>query len=176
MAFEQKIFRKLSEGEWVKKGQLLALVDPTVQVNDVSSKVAKMVTAEADYRAAIKTKEEAIRRAASAEFLCQKGKGYISEDDYQAALLNRDRYIEEEKAKDAARQVASEELSAALTVLKLHEIRASIPGIIKVIYNHHGEAVKNLDPIMQIQNPLKLRVEGLADCAGRAGARASGCR
>ena len=105
--FEQKVFRKLREGEWVHQGQLLALVDTTVQVNEVASKVAKMVTAEADYQAAIKTKEEAIRRAASSEFLYQKGKGYISEDDYRAALLNRDRYIEEEQSKDAARQVAS---------------------------------------------------------------------
>ncbi len=163
MVFEQKVFRKLREGEWVKKGQLLALVDPTVQVNDVSSKVAKMETAEADYQAAIKTKEEAIRRASSAELLYSKGKGYISEDDYRAALLNKDRYIEEESSKDAARQVASEELSASISLLKLHEIRASIPGIVKVIYRRQGEAVKNLDPVVQIQNPLKLRVEGLAD-------------
>ncbi len=163
VVFEQKVFRKLREGEWVHQGQLLAMVDTTVQVNDVSSKVAKMVTAEADYRAAIKTKEEAIRRAASAEFLYQKGKGYISEDDYRAALLNKDRYIEEEHSKDAARQVAGEELSASISLLKLHEVRASIPGIIKVIYRHQGEAVKNLDPVVQIQNPLKLRVEGLAD-------------
>ncbi len=163
VVFEQKVFRKLREGEWVHQGQLLALVDTTVQVNDVASKIAKMVTAEADYRAAIKTKEEAIRRAASAEFLWQKGKGYISEDDYRAALLNKDRYIEEEHSKDAARQVASEELSASISLLKLHEVRASIPGIVKVIYRHQGEAVKNLDPVVQIQNPLKLRVEGLAD-------------
>ena len=163
MAFEQKRFFKLREGEWVKKGQLLALVDPTVQINDVSSKVAKMVQAEAEFQEAIKTKEEAIRRAKSSELLYSKGKGYISEDDYQAALLNRDRYIQEQEVKDSARNVASEELSASLTLLKQHEIRASIPGLVKVIYRHQGESVKNLDPVVQIQNPLKLRVEGLAD-------------
>ena len=63
--FEQKRFHELQEGDWVEPDQLLALVNPTVQVNDVASKVAKMVTAEADYQAAIKTKEEAIRRAES---------------------------------------------------------------------------------------------------------------
>jgi WD40 repeat protein len=163
VAFERKIFHKLNEGDWVKKDQLVALVDPTVQVNDVSSKVAKMETAESEWQAAIKTRDEAIRRAASSTLLHQKGAGFISEDTYQADLLNRDRYIEEEKGKDAARDVANEDLAASLTILKQHHIRASISGVIKVIYKHTGESVKNLDPILQIQDPEKLRVEGLAD-------------
>ena len=163
VVFERKVFHKLSEGDWVKKDQLVALVDPTVQVNDVSSKVAKMETAESDWLAAIKTKEEAIRRAQASELLWSKGKGFISEDTYRADLLNRDRYIEEEKGKDAARKVANEDLAASLSILKQHHIEASISGVVKVIYKHHGESVKNLDPIMQIQNPEKLRVEGLAD-------------
>jgi WD40 repeat protein len=163
VVFERRVFHKLSEGDWVKKDQLVALVDPTVQVNDVSSKVAKMETAESDWLAAIKTKEEAIRRAQASELLWSKGKGFISEDNYRADLLNRDRYIEEEKGKDAARKVANEDLAASLSILKQHHIEASISGNIKVIYKHPGESVKNLDPIMQIQNPEKLRVEGLAD-------------
>ncbi len=163
VAFERKIFHKLTEGDWVKAGQLVALVDPTVQVNDVSSKVAKMETAESEWQASIATREEAIRRAQASELLWSKGKGFISEDTYRADLLNRDRYIEEEKGKDAARKVASEELAAALTILKQHHIESSISGAVKIVYKHPGESVKNLDPIMQIQNFEKLRVEGLAD-------------
>ncbi|HBI44481.1 MAG TPA: hypothetical protein DDY78_16760 [Planctomycetales bacterium] len=163
VAFERKVFHKLNEGDWVKKDQLVALVDPTVQVNDVSSKVFKLETAESEWLAATKTKLEAIRRAQASELLHAKGAGFISEDTYQADLLNRDRYIEEEKGKDAARKVANQDLAAALTILKQHHIRSSISGNIKVIYKHPGESVKNLDPIMQIQNPEKLRVEGLAD-------------
>jgi WD40 repeat protein len=163
VAFERKIFHKINEGDWVKKDQLVALVDPTVQVNDVSSKVAKMETAESEWQSAIATREEAIRRANASTILHNKGAGYISEDNYQADLLNRDRYIEEAKGKDAARNVANEDLAAALTLLKQHHVQASISGNVKVIYKHPGESVKNLDPIMQIQNPEKLRVEGLAD-------------
>lgn len=172
VAFEQKFFHKLSVGDWVNKDQLLALVDPTIQVNDVSSKMAKMEAAEADYTAAIQTKLEAVRRASQAEFLKTKGQGYISEDDYQAALLNRGRYIEEEKSKDAARKVAAQELSAALSILKLHEVRSSIAGVIKGIYKHPGESVRSLESahdsgapteVMKIQNPARLRVEAQAD-------------
>ena len=53
-------------------------------------------------------------------------------------------------------------LNASLTLLRLHEVRASIPGVIQTIYRRPGEAVKNLDPIMHVQNPLKLRAEALA--------------
>ena len=151
MVFEQKVYRKLREGDRVKKDQLLALLDTTVQVNDVASKIAKMVTAEADYRAAIKTKLEAIRRAASAEFLWQKGKGYISENDYRAALLNKDRYIEEEHSKDAARQVAAQELRASLAILKMCEIRSGDAGIVKAILKRRGEAVHSLEPIVRLE-------------------------
>src|SRR5665213_594593 len=163
VVFERKVFHKINEGDWVKKDQLVALVDPTVQVNDVASKVQKMENAESEFQSAIATREEAIRRAKASTLLHEKGAGFISEDNYQADLLNRDRYIEEAKGKDSARGVANEDLAAALTLLKQHHIRASISGNVKVIYKHPGESVKNLDPIMQIQNPEKLRVEGLAD-------------
>ena len=43
----------------------------------------------------------------------------------------------------------------------MHEIHASIDGVIKVLYKHHqGEAVKPNDPVLEIQNPARLRVEG----------------
>src|SRR5262249_5205281 len=59
---------------------------------------------------------------------------------------------------------AQRELSASMTDLKMHEIRAAIDGTIKVIYkNSQGDAVKPLEAIMQIQNPGRLRVEGLLD-------------
>ncbi len=162
VAFEEKRFHELNEGDWVEPGELLALVNPTVQVNDVSDKVAKLVTAEQEYLEAGKTKQEAERRAKESERLFKLNTGVISLDAYYADVLNAERYAYEEKAKDAARTVAVEELSASLDILKLHEVRATIPGVIKTIYKHPGESVKNLDPILQIQNPLKLRAEALA--------------
>ena len=61
LVFEDKIFYELKEGDWVKKDQLVALVDPTVQVDDVAIKLNKLETAESEYKEAIKTKEEAQR-------------------------------------------------------------------------------------------------------------------
>ena len=130
----------------------------------MASKVAKLETAECGLPGREQDQGGGGAPGASSRSDCMKrAAASFPRTTYYADLLNRDRYIEEEKDKDAARQVAGEELSASLSLLKLHEIRASIPGIVKVIYRHQGEAVKNLDPVVQIQNPLKLRVEGLAD-------------
>ena len=151
MAFEQKMFRKLHEGESVHKGQLLALLDMTVPANDVASKIGKLETAEYDYTAAAKTKEEAARRAHESERLFEKGGNFISEDTYHADLLNRDRYIEEEKAKDADRRVASEELSASLAFLKMCEIRSADKGVVQAILKRAGEVVHNSEAVVRLE-------------------------
>jgi RNA polymerase sigma factor (sigma-70 family) len=148
---EKRTYRKLHVGDAVEKGQLLALVDSTTQVNEVSTKVAKLEVAEAEWQAAIKTRDEAIRRAGSSTLLHQKGAGFISEDTYQADLLNRDRYIEEEKGKDAARNVANEDLAASLTILKMYEIRSNDSGIIKEILKRPGEAVHAFEPVVRLE-------------------------
>ena len=48
---------------------------------------------------------------------------------------------------------AQREANAAITILRKHEVRAQIAGEIKLIYKHADEAIKNLDPVLQIQNP-----------------------
>ncbi|MCI0689440.1 MAG: HlyD family efflux transporter periplasmic adaptor subunit, partial [Sporichthyaceae bacterium] len=42
-------------------------------------------------------------------------------------------------------------------------IRSKIDGVIKVIYKQDGEAIKSLESIMLLQNPNRLRVEGLVE-------------
>jgi RNA polymerase sigma factor (sigma-70 family) len=148
---EKRTYRKLHVGDAVEKGQLLALVDSTSQVNEVSTKVAKLETAESEYQSAIKTKEEAIRRSQASEKLWAKGKGFISEDTYRADMLNRDRYVEEEKGKEAARRVASEDLAAALAILKMYEIHSNDSGVIKEILKRPGEAVHAFEPVVRLE-------------------------
>jgi RNA polymerase sigma factor (sigma-70 family) len=151
VAREEREYRKLHVGDAIEEGQLLGMVDQGPALDEVAVKIAKLETAEADHKAAGATKGEAARRATQAEFLYSKGKGYIGEDDYQAALLNRGRYIEEEKSKKAGCQVASAELSAALAILKLYEIRSSERGIVKEILKRRGEAIHKLEAIVRLE-------------------------
>jgi len=163
VAKQTREFRKLEVGDRVERGQLLGLVNPAVAFDELSIKTAKLEAADADYRAAIKTRDEAEKRYDSMTRQRAVAARSVSDEEYRGAKLTWDRYIEEAIAKGAQIAVAQRELNAALTTLNMHEIRSSIPGLVKVLYKSRGDAVKNLDAVLQLQNPKLLIVEGLVE-------------
>lgn len=152
-------FRKLEEDDEVEKDQLLGVINPAVALEELAIKQSKVESAAADVRASSAMREESVRRLASIQKSRSAVRGSVSDDDYGAAKVTVDRYVNEEVAKKAAVVQAQQELSGAWTNLELFFIRAAIPGRIRTIYKHQGEAVKNLDPVMQLQNTRKMRVE-----------------
>jgi WD40 repeat protein len=155
--------RVLDIGDKVEKGQLVALVNPALAIDDLEVKRAKLDAAEADRLAARANKEEAHRRYDSMTEQRRKYPRSVSDEDYRAAKLYWDRYIQEELSKAAAVVQAQRELSGALTQLRMHEIHAAIPGVVKILYKNTGDAVKSLDQVLQLQDPDLLRVEGTVE-------------
>jgi WD40 repeat protein len=160
---EERVFRRLEEGNDVHEGQLLALVDPNIALDELAVKTTKLDASQADMVASRATKEEAQKRVEAMKVQESRAKGSVIPEEYRAAQLSVVRYTEEEKAKAAAIRQADREVNAAITTLKMHEIHATISGKIKMIYKHDGEAVKNLEAVLQIQDPRHLRVEGLVE-------------
>jgi WD40 repeat protein len=160
-----KRFRRLKEGDSVQADQLLALVDDTLARADVDIKQAKLESAKAESIAAEKTRDEAAQRWETAKKLYANtsggGRPAISLEDLRGADLTYNRYREEAVSKKAAIQVAEQELIQAKKTLTMYEIRTKIPGIVKSINKHRGEAVKSLEPVLQIQNYDHLRVDAL---------------
>jgi WD40 repeat protein len=152
-------FRKLDVGDRVKEGQLLGVINPSLAMEELFIKQAGVEVADREINQSYALYEEYKRRSAQMLKLRNKGQGYVTDDDYGATLATATKYKEEGKAKEAALGKAQRELAQALTTLKLYMIRASIDGVIKTVYKHHGEAVKSLEPVLQIQNPHDLRVE-----------------
>ena len=158
VVFRQRLrLRKLDVGDRVREGQLLGIINPAVALEEMASKQAKLEAADADAGAASAMKVESKRRLEALRPLL-KTKA-VSADEYGAAVATAERYMQEEISKRAAIRQAQRELSASLTTLEMHLIRASIDGVIKNVYKQQGEAVKNLEPVLQIQNPALLRVE-----------------
>jgi WD40 repeat protein len=155
--------RVLDIGDKVEKGQLVALVNPALAIDDLEVKRAKLDAAEADRRAARANKEEAKKRYESMTDQRRKYRNSVSDEDYRAAKLYWDRYVQEELAKAATQVQAQRELSGALTQLRMHEIHAAIPGVVKILYKNTGDAVKSLDQVLQLQDPDLLRVEGTVE-------------
>jgi multidrug resistance efflux pump len=152
IASRKRRLKVLKEGDEVQEGQLLAMVDPRLAVDDFLSKKAKVEAATADYMAAVKTRDEAEQRYLTAQRLVKSAAGHtISPQEIRGALLTWDRYKYEVVQKQEAIKQAASDLNQALTVLKMHEIRSPTGGVISRLYKRRGEAVKYLETVVQIR-------------------------
>jgi hypothetical protein len=151
--------RKLLENDEVKEGQLVGIINPAMAIEELDAKLAKLEGALSDVEATKAMLEESKLRLAGASNADRRMPGAISRDDLGAARVTVDKYRAEKVQKESAVKEAQQAISGAWTTLDLYFIRAMIPGRIRTLYKQPGEAVKNLDPVMQIQNTKKLRVE-----------------
>jgi WD40 repeat protein len=156
-------FRRLKEGDVIRAGQLLGYLDDQLSRDDWDIKKAKVTSSQADLEAALKTRDESKNRYDTQVWLQEQGRGATSKEDLRAAKLAWERAAYEAIGKDAAVTLAERELSQAETVLRMHQLRSTTAGVLKAILKHPGEAVKALEPVFQIQNLGRLRVEGLVD-------------
>jgi len=162
-----KYYRQLKEGDRVEAGQVLAQVDDTLARADSAIKKAKLEAAKADKDASDKTRDEAAERYSTQMRLWSNGvRNATSMEDVRGAKLAWDRYRYEAISKEAAIKVAEQELHQAIKTVDMHQIKSKISGMVKVIYKHRGEAVRNAgpqDPVLQIQNFDLLHAEGMMD-------------
>lgn len=158
-----KKVRRWREGDVVAAGQLLAQLDDRLARDDWIIKRSKIAAAQADLAAAERTRDEARSRYTVQAKLRSSSAGAASEEDVSAAKLNWDKYHYEAINKREALSLAESELRQAETVLSLHQIRSAIPGVLKTIYKQQGEAVRSLEPVVQVHGLSRLRAEGLVD-------------
>lgn len=156
-----KIYRKLREGDIVKPNQLIAILD-----DEVASAKRDVAKAAKEAAEAKRVAAEKLVVVAFQEFKMQqdlKAKGAGTETDYRRAQAQHDQAIAGEAEAKGNQRKAEEEEKMALVVLGEHEVRATIPGMIRRFYRRTGESVKALEPVAEIQNLDLLRVEGLLD-------------
>jgi WD40 repeat protein len=154
----------VKEGDVVKPGQLLARLKDDMARDDLAIQEAKVASAKADARAAEKTRDEAKVRYDHQIVLKQQVA--TSTEEYAAAQALYWRYYYEAISKNAAIGLAERERNKAATTLRMYEIRSAIHGMVKAVYKRPGEAVKSApayEPLFQLQNLSRLRVEGLVD-------------
>src|SRR5437879_6257017 len=108
----------------VKKGDLLGIIDPQLSQAEMDIKIAKLVSAEADENASLKTRDEAKIRYERC--LSVKNAGWTSAEELGQNKLAWERLIYEAIGKKAQIEVSRKEVKQTLAVLKQHEIRAPI--------------------------------------------------
>jgi hypothetical protein len=155
---KKRHLRLLKVGDEVREGQLLALVDPSLALDEFDVKRAAVEASVADHLATVKTRDEALERYKTQQRLYQNR--VCSYEDLRGAELTWYKYDQEEVSKAAAIGKARAELRQALTTLNLHQIFARRSGVIHKIEKQSGEAVKNLETVLHIQHYDRVRIEG----------------
>jgi RNA polymerase sigma factor (sigma-70 family) len=142
-------YYRLKEGDRVEKGELLGRLDDRLARKEFEIKKAKIQAAEADFIASEKTRDEAKTRFDRIKRLLATGT--VPMEEYNAAKLTWDRYIEEVKARKASLVVAQLEMEQAQILLQMCEIRSPVRGIIQAIQKKQGEAVTELEGVFRIK-------------------------
>lgn len=155
--------RELKEDDEVREGDLLAKLDSRRAMAEYDIKKSKVTQAIADASASEKLADEGKARYDTAQKLRRGGAGAISEEDVRMAMVTWHKYYLETVAKKEGVATAQAELRQAAVLVEMHEIRSRINGRIKTKYKRKGEAVKELEPVFQVYNYDKLRVEGLVE-------------
>jgi WD40 repeat protein len=158
-------YQLLKDGDIVEQDQIVALIDPTNALNEIANKEAKIKYAKADYEASIAMANEAQARLNRLEDLKRRDPRVVSAEEYSAAVLTRDKHAFEKVSKQWQVIVQEIEKHTAVAEYHKHEIRCVMPGKskVKTIYKYMGDGVKNLEPVMQLQNISHLRAEGAVE-------------
>jgi len=163
---EERKFRRLREGDIVKADDFLGVIDPELAVAELSIKIANLSASEAKRKATIKTQEEAEARLKANLEANDRVPGSIPAEEVRASRLTVERYKAEVVAETQNRIKAEAELRQSYLVLKQHVLRVDPSvrvGRIKTIYKKEGEAIKEQETVLAIQNQDDLQVEGLVE-------------
>lgn len=159
---QERRYRRLREGDRVEAGQLVALLDDRLARDTCAIKQSQVALAQAEWEAAEKARDEAKERyLRQLKLRSSAGGSATSEEDVGGAQLAWYRNHYDAVSKREAIALAQVELRGAQTVLGMYEIRAAIPGVVKRIHKQPGEAVRSLEPVVEVRNPQRLRAEGL---------------
>jgi RNA polymerase sigma factor (sigma-70 family) len=146
-----KTIRRLDKGDPVEEGQLLARLDDPLARMEFGIKESKMRAAEAEFKSAEKSQDEAYERFRTQERLLAGGHKGTSIEDFRAAKLLWDKSTFETQSKKELFAVAKLEWNKAKIMLEMNEIRSPVRGEIKKIHKHPGDAVKNLETVITIR-------------------------
>jgi WD40 repeat protein len=162
-------YERLREGAYVRKGQVVAMIDPSKALNDINHKKAKIVASEAEYQAAIAMRKEAQERLNRLDNLKARNPALVNAEEYSGAVLTRDKHREEAVSKGEQVKLSRIEFYQAQADLRMHEVRCVMDGVsvVKQFYKNPGDPVKNLDPVMQLVNVSQLRAEGSVEAQYR---------
>jgi WD40 repeat protein len=157
-------YRRLYEGQEVRKGQMVALIEPAKAMGEVLVKAAKIEYAMAEHEATKAGEQEGLERFQRALNLFTRKA--ISKEELGSAQLTWKKLESEKITKEKSIKIAQVEKEQADIDLRLHELRPVMPyekSFIKSIVRQRGYAVKPGDPVFILENHDRLQAEALIE-------------
>jgi multidrug efflux pump subunit AcrA (membrane-fusion protein) len=144
-------YRPLRVGDLVEAGEVIGRLEDSQARTEVKIRQSRVTVAEADKASSAATREEANRRLQDERDRIAKIHHSISIEELRHRDRTYSRYVFEEKAKEAAVDLAKTELANAQKVLDSYLIRSTARGIVRRIHKHPGEAIRKLETIVTLQ-------------------------
>src|SRR5438105_8875376 len=162
-----QFYRRLHPTDMVYEDQVLALVDTAKALGDLETKEAKVVAAKNDFLGAKAIAAEAWNKLKQAEqaFYASTGRS-ISVEDYRNALLTKEKMEYDSVAKGSAVRVAELDLRMSQIINNRHRVLNKVPAkrsVVHKILKQRGEAVKELEAVMEIHGLDRLQAEAQID-------------
>ena len=167
LSFDRAGILKISEfkeGDSIEKGALLAvLVDEVAQANLAVAEKEASNGVELEFaHIAKKAAESELKRMMNANQIAVEkgGKEPVAQLDIDKARLAADKAGL--SIQQAEHELALKKLKAKVSAAELetYSIRAPFEGIVHKIFKKRGEAVRQGDPVIEILNTERVRVEG----------------
>ena len=162
-----KFYRRLYEGQNVMQDQMLAMIEPTterlVTVLEKSRQESKPPLPTSGMPPCVRGRIEGTAERGRRSLFAMKAIGF---EEYRTALLTYVKMKNEHISKQQAVKLARIEKDQADIELRMHEIRAVLPykhATIKTIVRQRGFSVKQLDPVIVVQNLERLQAEALIE-------------
>src|SRR5262249_6737236 len=119
-------YRPLEVGDPVNPDQMVALMDPTLALNQLAGKLAKLDAARADHKAAIELDKVDAGEVSRLDEIRRRDPRGVADSEYAVAKAQRDKYKFEALSKAEAINVARNEAVEAETVVDFHYLRNPI--------------------------------------------------
>jgi WD40 repeat protein len=155
---DNKVYRRLLPGDWVKRDQVVALLDDEHAFIEWEGSNIKAVAAKDSAKSYGETVIELKR-------IVQKThegvlKGIVPEQEEINSRATLARYQSEETDHKGSAQVAASDEKKSKYVLDKHILRSPIEGQVQQILKQQGEGVKGQEPVLVVHDFGRLRAIG----------------
>jgi multidrug efflux pump subunit AcrA (membrane-fusion protein) len=146
-----KKYRRLFVGDRVEKGEVVVCLDASLATEEWKARDAAVAASLVEWAAAGRTRDEAVWRYESLLEAARRGTWCDGQEAFRGARLTVERYEAELTCQVKTLRLRQLEADRALAVIRDHEIRSPVDGVVVQILKKEGEAVRQFEGVFRVR-------------------------